>query len=45
LLRHVRPSVCPSVWMYQRGSYWTDVCEICYCRLLRKSVSRKSKCG
>jgi hypothetical protein len=27
-LRHVRPSVCPSVRTYQRVSYWVDFREI-----------------
>ena len=35
-LRHVRPSA----HMYERGSRWTDLCEIWYWALLWKSVEK-----
>lgn len=35
-LRHV----CPSAHMYERGSHWTDFCEIWYWALLWKSVEK-----
>lgn len=33
-LYYARPSVRPSVGIYHCGCHWTDLSEICYCRLL-----------
>jgi hypothetical protein len=35
---------CPSVHMLQRGTHWTDFREICYLRLLLKSVDKIQIC-
>jgi hypothetical protein len=42
-LRHVRPSVCPSIHMYQLGSQWTDFHKIWFCALFYENLPRNSK--